>query len=151
MIGQHIKDAVAPVVFLVAIVGLVAIALGLTDCRPVADAGAHHRAIVLTLANGVAVADQACASVARAKTDPRDGYELAKGCAFAYDAARLSLIAADEKLDRDTPEDVSCEVQQALDYARQMAGLIEKHGGKLPRALVQAFELAPMLAQGCAG
>jgi hypothetical protein len=34
MIGQHIREALAPIVFLVAVVGLLAIALGLTDCKP---------------------------------------------------------------------------------------------------------------------
>lgn len=148
MIGQHVKDALAPVVFLVAVVGLVAIALGLTDCTPAEDPSAHHQAIVESLAYGVRVGDQACASIARAKGG-QEGLALAKDCAFAYDAARVSLVAAEDKLAMDTPQDVSCEVAQALAYANQMAGVIEKHGGKLPRPLGHAFSLAPLLAAGC--
>lgn len=146
--ARPVRDALGMVLFLLFLALLV---LGVARCRPVDDPSAHHRAIVLTVANGVYVADQACASIARAKTDAREGYELARACAFAYDAARVSLIAADEKLDGNAPEDVSCEIAQAIDYARQMAGLIEKHGGKLPKALQHAFQLAPMLASRCAG
>lgn len=34
MIGQHIKEALSPIIFLVAVVGFLALALGLTDCTP---------------------------------------------------------------------------------------------------------------------
>jgi hypothetical protein len=144
---EQALTGLAVLVFLGAVLFIAGLLLG---CRPVDDPGAQQRAAVLTLANGVYVADQACASVARGKTDAREGYELARACAFAYDAARVSLIAADEKLDREG-EDVACEIEQAIDYARQMAGLIEKHGGKLPKALVQAFEFAKLATLGCAG
>lgn len=148
--ARVLEQALTGVAVLVFLGAVLFIASMLLSCRPVTDPGAQQRAAVLTLANGVAVADQACASVARAKTDAREGYELARACAFAYDAARVSLIAADEKLDRDG-EDVACEIEQAIDYARQMAGIIERHGGKLPKALLQAIEFAPLFAQGCAG
>lgn len=151
MSGYSIKEALrgfAVLCFLAAIafVGLRCMA----GCKNVEDPGGQRRAVVLTVANGVVIADKACASIARAKGGD-EGYKLAVACAFAYDAARLSLVTADEKLDRDTPEDVACEVEQALDYARQMAGLIEKHGGKLPRALKDALEFAAVVALGCAG
>jgi hypothetical protein len=149
MNGQAIKEALSPVLFLVAVVGLTAIALSICDgCKPVENPGAHHQAIVESLAYGVSVADQACASIAKAKGG-REGFALAKDCAFAYDAARVSLIAAEDKLAKDTPEDVACETAQALAYANQMAGAIEKHGGKLPKALAYAFATAPMLAERC--
>lgn len=150
MMGKEIREALTPVcvILFVAALGFLAVRI-LAGCKGVEDPGAHRRAIVVTLGNGVYVADQACASVARAKAG-QDGYELAKGCAFAYDAARLSLITADEKLDRDDV-DVECEVAQALAYARQMVALIEKHGGKVPKAMADALSLAPMLAEVCHG
>lgn len=148
--ARAIEQALTGVAVVIFIGAVAFVCAFLVNCKPADDPGASQRAAVLTLANGVFVADQACASVARGKTDAREGYELARACAFAYDAARVSLIAADEKLDREG-EDVACEIEQAIDYARQMAGLIEKHGGKLPKALVQAFQFAPLFASGCAG
>jgi hypothetical protein len=149
--ARAVEQAITGVAVLVFIAAVLFVVIQLIGCKPVEDPTAHRRAVVLTIANGVYVADQACASIARGKTDAREGYELARACAFAYDAARVSLIAADEKLNMDQPDDVSCEVAQALAYAKQIAGLIEKHGGKLPPALRHAFELAPMLAENCAG
>lgn len=147
MIGQHIKDALSPVVFLVAVVGLVALALGLCECTPVEDPSAQVAAVVPTLARGVKAADSACASIARAQGDA----QLARDCAFAYDAARLSLDAADDAIDGPDSSDVPCQVAQALAYARQMAGLIEKHGGKLPRSLAFALTSSTVLAEVCRG
>lgn len=40
MVGQDIKEALSPVVFLVAAVGLVAIGLGFCGCTPAADPNA---------------------------------------------------------------------------------------------------------------
>lgn len=143
MSGLSIRNAIGPVLFLVA-VGFI-VARFFLGCKPVENPGAHHQAIVESLAHGVRVADQACASIARAKKD----LALAQDCAFAYDAARVSLVAAEDKLAQDTPQDVACETAQALAYANQMAGAIEKHGGKLPKALAYAFATAPMLAEMC--
>jgi hypothetical protein len=143
--GNAIRKAIPVVLFLCALGYVVFRSLG---CKPVEDPGAHQRAIVVSLAHGVRAADKACASVARGKGG-REGYELARDCAFAYDSARLSLDAADEALDGTEAPDVPCQVAQALAYANQMAGLIEKHGGKLPKALVHAFALAPMLSERC--
>jgi hypothetical protein len=147
MNGLRIRDAISPVVFLVGLVGLVAIALNLCDCKPAADPSTQMEAVVPALARGVKAADSACASLARAKMNA----DLARDCAFAYDAARLSLQAADDALDADVQVDVPCQVAQALAYARQMAGLIEKHGGKLPRSLSFALSSSAVLAGVCRG
>lgn len=146
MIGQFIKNAIAPALFLCAVAVLVFLHC---SCKPAEDPAAHHQAIVESLAHGVRAADQVCASIARAKGG-QAGLALASDCAFAYDAARVSIVAAEDKLAQDTPQDVACETAQALAYANQMAGIIEKHGGHLPKALVYAFTLAPLLARGCA-
>lgn len=143
---QGAIPGICAIIFLGAVVFIITQLLG---CKPAEDPSAQRRAAVLTIANGVFVADQACASIARAKADKQEAYDLAKSCAFAYDAARVSLIAADDKLDADSPEDVSCEIAQALAYARSMAGLIEKHGGKMPRALGHALQFASLAAEEC--
>jgi hypothetical protein len=145
MNGLTIRNSIGPALFLVAMAFIVMrFFLG---CKPVEDPAAHRQAIVTSLAHGVKATDKACASIARAKKDE----QIAKDCAFAYDAARLSLDAAEDKLDADTPEDVACEVAQALAYASQMAAIIEKHGGKLPRALTYATPLAMTLGGLCHG
>lgn len=146
--SRPVRDVIGVVFFLLFLALLV---LGVARCKPVDDPGAQHRAIVQGLAYGVRAADQACASLARGAPVAREGYELARDCAFAYDAARVSLDAADEALDGEGEQDVSCHVAQALAYAQHMAALIEKKGGKLPKALVQAFSLAPMLGGLCHG
>lgn len=151
MIGYHIRETLRGLAVLLFLAALIVVGLRiLAGCTPAEDPSAQRRAVVLTIANGMVVGDKACASVARAKGG-EEGYRLALACAFAYDAARLSLVTADEKLDKEAPEDVSCEVEQALDYARQMAGLIEKYGGKLPRALADALRFAALVGTGCAG
>jgi hypothetical protein len=43
MDGLSIRDAISPVVFLVGLVGLVAIALNLCDCKPAAEPSALPR------------------------------------------------------------------------------------------------------------
>lgn len=149
MIGLAIRESLAPVLFIAAVVGVVAIALH-CGCEPAKDPRAHNRAVVLSIARGVEAADVACASIARAKKDA----PLARDCAFSRDAAKVSLEAAEDALDSDDPSkaaDVPCQVAQAVAYATALAGLVEKAGGKLPKALVDGFELAPMLAGGCRG
>jgi hypothetical protein len=147
MSGYHIREALRELGFLLVLAGLALVVQHCTACTPAEDPAMHHQAIVESLSYGVRAADLACASVARAQKDEH----LASECAFAYDAARLSLTAAEDKLERDHPEDVSCEVSQALSYARQMASLIEKRSGKLPPSLGRAFALATLLAEGCHG
>lgn len=142
--SRPVRDAVGAVLFLFFLAALV---LAVAKCKPVEDPGAQARGAVHALAYGVEAADLACASIARSKRD----VELARECAFARDAAKLSLEAADESLDMGHDDEVPCQVGQALAYARQMAGLIRQHGGKLPRALEHAFLLAPMFAEVCGG
>lgn len=148
MSGYSIREALrgfAVLVFLgaIAFVGLRCMA----GCKPVDDPSSQMQAVVPALARGVKAADGACASLARAKMDA----DLARDCAFAYDAARLSLQAADDALDADVQTDVPCQVAQALAYARQMAGLIEKHGGKLPRSLTYALTASLVVSEVCRG
>jgi hypothetical protein len=148
MIGQHVKDALSPVLFLVAMTGIAALVLSLCDgCRAVEDPSAQASDVVGALARGVRAADKACASLARSKGDEH----LAKDCAFAYDAARLSLTAADEMIDDNDLVGVPCNVAQALAYTRQMAALIERRGGQLPAALMRALSVAPLLSETCHG
>ncbi len=144
---EHALTGIAMLVFL----GAVAfIAAALTHCSPAQNPRAQHRSIVLTLAEGVAVGDMACASIARAKSD----VELARECAFARDDARESLIAAEDALDASdlaAAEKVPCAVAAALASASRLVGLIEKAGGRVPPALIDGLALAPLLTGGCNG
>jgi hypothetical protein len=148
MIGQYVKNALAPALFLTAVAVLVVIHCA--GCKPAENPRAHARAVVVTLAEGVAVADLACASIARAKMDA----PLARECAFARDEARESLIAAEDALDATDSAKaggVPCMVAQAVTSASRLMGLIEKAGGRVPNALHDAMDLAPMLAGSCHG
>ena len=72
---------------------------GLISCggaqSPATTPRDEARAAVLTLAEGVKVADQTCAAAALTLKNE----ELAKACADAYDDARTSLLAAESSID----------------------------------------------------
>jgi hypothetical protein len=131
------------------VLALVLIAPMLTGCpSPASDPTAHESAVIVQLAHGVELADMACADIARAKKDA----DLARECDKARDAAKVSLEAAEDALDsRDEAAagNARCSFASALDSARHLADLILDAGGKVPPALMRAFELAPMLRGGC--
>ncbi len=144
---EHALTGIAMLVFLGAIAF---IAAALTHCKPADNPRAQARSVVLTIAEGVAVGDVACASIARAKLD----LELARECAFARDEAREALIIAEDALDASdaaAAEKVPCAVSAALASANRLVGLIERAGGRVPPALADGLQLAPLLAGGCRG
>lgn len=151
MIGRHVGDALRGLAVLVFFAAVAFVILRvMAGCKGVENPRAHARAVVVTLAEGVAVGDMACASVARAKMDA----SLARECALARDEARENLIMAEDALDAtDSAKagDVPCMVKQAVASASRLMGLIEKAGGHVPNALNDAMELAPMLAGSCHG
>lgn len=152
MNGRIIHEALSPILFMLACVGVIAIAHHACGCspRPAEDPRAQRRAVVLTVADGVKAADVACASIARAKRDAT----LARECDKARDEAAESLKAAEDALDAEDAAragDVPCMVAAAVSSASRLAGLIEHAGGKLPKAMLDGLQLAPMLAGGCHG
>lgn len=151
MNGIDIRRALSGVAVLifVAAVGFLA-AHCLTACAQVENPRAQARAVVLEMAEGVSVADKACADIARAKKDA----VLARECDKYRDAAKTSLEAAEDALDSTDAAkagDIPCLVASAFDSATKLAELIRDAGGKLPNALQDAFDLAPMLSRGCHG
>ncbi len=151
MNARDLERALVGVCVMVLVAACVFIAAHLLGgCKEADNPRAHARAVVLTIAEGVAIGDKTCASIARAKADAG----LARECAFARDEAKLSLEAAEAGLDSAdsaAAENVPCAVAQALASASRMAGLIEKAGGKVPAALLDGLQLAPMLAGECRG
>lgn len=119
-------------------------------CAPPKTPREEARSVVLLVADGVRQADLACASVARAKGD----VSLAENCSAIEREAREALIVAEDALDlwdavdHDRP---SCAVKVATDALQRIVGVVRRAGGKVPRAVDDAFQLAPRLAGACNG
>ncbi len=150
MNARSIEQALTGICILVLLGAVLFIIHVLACCKDVESPRAHARAVVLTVAEGVAIGDQACASIARSKSDA----DLARECAFARDEAKVSLESAEAALDSAdsaAAENVPCAVAQALASASRLAGLIERAGGKVPPVLLDGLHLAPQLSRGCNG
>ncbi len=148
MNARAIEHALTGICILILLGAFAYIVASIGGCKPAENPRAHARAVVLTIAEGVAVGDKACASIARAKKDAG----LARECAFAHDEAREALITAEEALDASeaaAAEKVPCAVAAAVVSASRLVGLIERAGGRVPPALTDGLQLAPMLAGGC--
>lgn len=136
------------------VVVLCAIATAIvTACAGCGEAQAPRettRAVVLTVADGVAKADKACASVALATRD----LELAKVCAAGYAEARQALEIAEDGVDlwdAAAVENVPCAVKHAFDALDKIVDAIERHGGRAPTVVADARKLASGMAGSWSG
>lgn len=127
-------------------------ALGCAGSTPASQLPArdYARAGVMMVAEGVKVADDACATVAKAKSDAG----LAKTCADAYDTARASLTGAMALVDAwDSADQKSyvCTVGHAVSALSSMASAVTTAGGPALPAIVQdALSFGGQLSKGCA-
>ncbi len=142
--SRPVRDAIGIVFFLLFLALLV---VGVARCKPVEDPSGQAADVVGALARGVRAGDRLCAQLARDRKDE----QLAKACAFAYDAARVSLDTADTMIDDGKLGDLPCVVAQALAYTRQMAALLEVRGVTLPPLLSRALGIAPAVTEACNG
>lgn len=135
---------------LFAAVGLVALVLGLLlleGCRAFESDVPREtaRAAVVTTAEGVRLASDACAAHALATRD----LELARRCAAAYDAARLSLVTvavgvdAWDTADRDS---LTCAIRRASAELELLTRELERKGGRAPPLVVDSFRLVSALS-----
>lgn len=100
------------------------------------------RSWVLLVAEGVRVADVACAEVARARKDAK----TAEVCARGYTVARGALIAAEASLDASQGAQWACSLRDALGGLGELARGIRQAGGTMPPAVVDAMTLGQALA-----
>jgi hypothetical protein len=129
---------------------LIAAAFALMGCHGANAPREQARSVVLTVAEGVKVGDEACASVALAKKDAA----LAEQCAALVSLARESLITAEEGVDAWDATAVSnlpCAVKSAASALSRLLGIVEAAGGKAPPVVQDALLLAPALTGACRG
>lgn len=119
-----------------------------TACRPALAPREQARSVVLSVAEGVRVADEACAAAALATRS----LPLAETCATLVDEAREALIAAEDGVDAwDAAEAgrIPCAVGRAASSLSRILEAVERAGGAVPPAAVDALRLAPLLTGGC--
>lgn len=129
---------------------LVAAATSLASpgCAPAKTPREQARSVVLTVAEGVRVGDEACASIAMAKRD----LQLAVGCAAVVAEAREQLLTAEAGVDAWDAADAGrlpCAVRSAADALSRLLETVKSAGGKTPPAVDDALRLAPLLAEAC--
>lgn len=100
------------------------------------------RSWVLLVAEGVRVADHACAEAARSTKRA----DVAAKCAHGYDAARAALIAAEASLDVAGAPTLGCALRDALAGLQEVARGIDALGAKLPPAVADALTLGSAVA-----
>lgn len=122
--------------------------LALSGCRVFESAVPREtaRAAVVTTAEAVRASSEACAAFSLANRD----LELARKCARAYDAARLSLIAIGTGVDAwDTwaaRDSVTCAARHASAELAVLVRELEAHGGRPPPIAADALALVSLLA-----
>ena len=127
-----------------------ATAIGGQSCRPAETPRETARSVVLSVAEGVRVGDEACASIAIAKSD----LELAESCATFVREAREQLITAEEMIDAWQAGEtgrIACAVRDASSALGRLLDTVRRAGGKPPPAVEDALRLAPQLAGACRG
>lgn len=133
-----------------AVLAAAAIACAFIGCHPAAAPREQARSVVLTVAEGVRVADETCASIALGtKSAP-----LAEQCAAIVKQARESLIAAEDGVDAwdaAAARNLPCSVKAAASALSRILTVIENAGGKVPPVVADALRLAPTLAGVCHG
>lgn len=127
-----------------------AAALAQPSCTPAHTPREQTRSVVLSVAEGVRVGDEACAYVARGKAD----LALAETCAAIVKEAREALLVAEAGIDVWSAANegtLSCAVSAASNALGRILDTITRAGGKIPPAVDDALRLAPVLAEACRG
>jgi len=143
-------DKIAPSGPLAVVLVAAASALVTPSCKPAETPREQARSVVLTVAEGVRVADEACASVALGTRN----VELADTCASIVREAREALLSAEagvDAWDAAGAGDVPCAVAHASRALSSILATIERAGGKPPPAVDDALRIAPLLAGACRG
>jgi hypothetical protein len=114
------------------------------------DARAVARGAVLTTAQAVKAADDACALFGTASRDA----ELLTACAQHYDAARAALLATASAVDLwdrvETRQSVTCALERALAELEQLGQDLASRGQEPPPVIADARALVNALG-GCRG
>ncbi|AKV03204.1 hypothetical protein AKJ09_09867 [Labilithrix luteola] len=108
------------------------------------------RAVVVTLAKAVQVADVTCATIAETKKDAG----LASKCADAYDVARPALLGAESAVDAwesGGAGNVPCAVARSVSALVSISHAVTAAGGTVPPVVDDALRLAPALTVACHG
>jgi hypothetical protein len=119
-------------------------------CTPANTPREQARSVVLTVAEGVRIGDETCAWISKAKKD----LSLAETCAAAVLEARNALLIAEggvDAWDAAAAEKLPCATKAAASALSRVLGAIERAGGKIPPAVADALQLAPLLAGACRG
>lgn len=132
-----------------ALVAAALAAVTLSGCASTSGARREQaRAAVLATAEGLRVADRACAALSIVKRDR----ELALACADAYEVGRTGVLAGAGAVDAwDQPTErarLACSLAAALGGLEQIAGAMRARGGEVPAIVSDARALA-MLVGGC--
>lgn len=125
-------------------------ALLLTGCPKGASAPREvARGAVLTMADAVKRADEACAALAKDRADAK----LATDCADGYDAARAGLLAAEAGIDAweagAQPGGLPCALSKAATGLSFMTKALTAAGAKVPTAVADALALARPILEAC--
>lgn len=118
----------------------------LSGCSP-SLTRAQARGALLTVAEGVLVADRVCADVAKT-LPPDDGFALATKCARAYKTARASLLTADSALSSANAvadKQFLCAAGHAAQAVATLSGLLHAHGASLPSSFYDGVTMAQTL------
>ena len=102
---------------------------------------------MLTVAEGVKLADQSCAVAAKLQRNA----EAADKCAEIYTVARSSLKAAESLID--TWDEASqsgalCSISSAAESLEDLADVVQLLGGKIPPGVVDATKFAGVIGPG---
>jgi hypothetical protein len=127
-----------------AVVAYVILALGCAASRSAEPpVRAHVRGAVLAVALGVRVADDTCASTARATRDA----PLAERCDAVYKGGRAALLVAEAALDAADSTRSACAAAQGGRALRDLAALVSGAGAALTPAIVDGLAMVDVLTR----
>lgn len=106
------------------------------------------RAVNLTVARAVVVADQSCASLALQIKDVK----LAKSCADSYDIARPVLLSAEGALDTwdsIAQDQLGCAINSGVSALTQVSALLLSQKVAIPTVVLDALKLVSSVTFTC--
>ncbi len=128
------------------LVAALSLALGVTSCTPHISR-AQARSALLAVAEGVALADKACGTAARALDIP-DGVKLATACVKAYRSTRSALETAEGVVDAwaaNHDKQFLCAASHVARAFTSFTGVLTGAGVSLSPAIADGVSMASWL------
>jgi hypothetical protein len=116
---------------------------------PMVPERAAARSVLLTVAEGVKVADSTCAQVTKSPIDHAEKVKILRACAVSYDVARASLLSTERLVDAWdglSTKKVACAIMHAIGSLKEVKAALTSAKVEMPEVVDDAIDIALALS-----